>query len=108
MIRRMPFDSVTVVLIAPTDVEFACICRPNRSATDSEIKFADAQVSSKARHLTGLFLESTMYTNALVNSCGVDKWDIVARAVVLLPVDTSSHVDGLLDDFEASSLLVFA
>jgi len=56
-----PFDSVTMALIAPMDIEFAYICRPNRSTIDSEIKFAVAQVSSKARHLTGLFLQSTIY-----------------------------------------------
>jgi len=106
--RTTPFDFVTMVLIAPMDVEFAWICTPNRSTTDSEMKFAVAQVSSKARHLTGLFLESTIYTNALVNSCGVDEGGIVARTVVLLPVNKFSQEDGLVDDFEASTLLALA
>jgi len=59
-IRTTPFDPVIMTLIAPMDIEFACIC-PNRSTTDLEIKFTVAQVSSKARHLTGLFLQSIRY-----------------------------------------------
>jgi len=106
-IRITPFDPVIMALIAPMDIEFPCICL-NRSTTDSEIKFTVAQVSSKARHLTGLFLQSTIYTNALVNNCGVDKREIVAKAVVLLPINKLSHVDGVVNDFDASTLFAVA
>jgi len=58
--------------------------------------------------LSGLFLESAIYTNALVNSCSVDRRGIVARAVVALPVNTFSHEDEAVDDFDVSTLFAVA
>lgn len=57
VIRTMPFDCVFISLIVAIGNDCLITCTSKRFMIDSEIKFAVAHVSNKARHLTSLFCE---------------------------------------------------
>lgn len=90
MIRTMPLEMVLVALIALIGIECVVDCTFSCFTTDSVMKFAIAQVSNSARHFTKFSgLSPYIYTIALVNSCGVDTCDKVARLMILSSVGTS-------------------
>lgn len=75
---------------------------------DSEIKFAVAHVSNKARHLISFRLRSRMYINALVNNWGLDSRDIDVRLVALSGIESASHSVCVFSDFVVFDLFITA
>lgn len=89
--------------MAPTGIDYGVELTPNRLMADSEMKFAVAHISKRARHLTILCLPSETFTIALANNCGVNVGHIDARLSTFSPID--SYSQSILDDSGCDSLL---
>lgn len=107
VIFTKPFDLVLMALIAPMGKWCSITREFSHFTIVSEMKFAIAHVSNKARVSIKWFLWSRMCMMALINNWGEHAPDNVARLVVLPPAGTVSQSELMLVGLDVSVLPAF-